>query len=173
MLFGLKNAAQAFQRLMDGILREVDFAFVYLDDILVASPDEETHKSHLRKLFSLLSSHGVFINRKKCHFARSEVQYLGHVVGERGILPNPARVQVIRDFQQPSTKVGLQRFLGMLNYYRRFVPHCSDVLEPLHAAVTAAGKAKDVGQRPRSMPSRKQRRVWRLRPCFLTQILFL
>ena len=61
MPFGLKNAAQAFQRLMDGILRDVNFVFVYLDDILIASPDEETHKKHLKSLFQLLSSHGVMI----------------------------------------------------------------------------------------------------------------
>ena len=77
MPFGLKNAAQAFQRLMDGILREVEFVFVYLDDILVASPDEATHKIHLRALFRLLSSHGIVINRKKCRFGLPEVHYLG------------------------------------------------------------------------------------------------
>ena len=60
MPFGLKSAAQAFQRLMDGILREVDFVFVYLDNILIASPDEETHKHHLRALFNLLAENGVF-----------------------------------------------------------------------------------------------------------------
>ena len=78
MPFGLKNAAQAFQRLMDGILRDVNFAFVYLDDILVASPDETSHEEDLKKLFSLLASHGVAINRKKCVFGQAEVKYLGH-----------------------------------------------------------------------------------------------
>ena len=68
MPFGLKNAAQAFQRLMDGILRDVDFAFVYLDDILIASPDEQSHKEHLRSLFRLLSAHGVAINRSDSFF---------------------------------------------------------------------------------------------------------
>ena len=68
MPFGLKNAAQAFQRLMDGMLRNIAFAFVYLDDILVASPDPTTHKKHLRELFQLLQDNGVNINRKKVCF---------------------------------------------------------------------------------------------------------
>ena len=80
MPFGLKNAAQAFQRLMDGILREVDCAFVYLDDILIASPDEKTHLHDLRKVFGLLDAHGISINHKKCVFGKSEVKYLGHLV---------------------------------------------------------------------------------------------
>ena len=76
MPFGLKNAAQAFQRLMDGILRDIDSAFVYLDDILIASPDEKTHMQELRNLFALLSSHSISINRKKCMFGQSQVKYL-------------------------------------------------------------------------------------------------
>ena len=144
MPFGLKNAAQAFQRLMDGILREINFAFVYLDDILIASPDPETHKDHLRQLFQLLSSHGVFINKKKCRFGLPEVQYLGHRVSEMGILPEPERTRAIQMYDPPTSKVGLQRFLGMLNYYRRFLQGCSGMLDPLHAAVTDAGKNKSI-----------------------------
>ena len=62
MPFGLKNAAQAFQRLMDGMLRHITFAFVYLDDILVASPNPETHRKHLHELFQLLEANGININ---------------------------------------------------------------------------------------------------------------
>ena len=68
MPFGLKNAAQAFQRLMDGMLCHISFAFVYLDDILVASADAESHRKNLRELFSLLQLNGISINRKKCVF---------------------------------------------------------------------------------------------------------
>ena len=132
MPFGLKNAAQAFQRLMDGILRDVDFAFVYLDDILIASPDEQSHKEHLRSLFRLLSAHGVAINRKKCKFGQGSVQYLGHQVSSEGVLPLPARVDAIKSFKTPDSKLSLQRFLGMINYYRRFVPGLAATLIPLH-----------------------------------------
>ena len=66
MPFGLKNAAQAFQRLMDGILRDIPFAFVYIDDILVTSRSHEEHIEHLRQLFQLLSSNGLVLNKAKC-----------------------------------------------------------------------------------------------------------
>ena len=78
-------------------------------------------KNHLRKLFGLLSLHGVFINRKKCHFGLPEVQYLGHLVTAEGILPNQDCIAAIRNFPPPDTKVGLKRFLQMLNYYPALV----------------------------------------------------
>ena len=122
-------------------MRDVNFAFVYLDDILVASPDETSHEKDLKKLFSLLASHGVAINRKKCVFGQAEIKYLGHIVSSRGISPLPARVSSLQEFPAPDSKLSLQRFLGMLNYYRRFVPGLARVLLPLTEATS--GKPKD------------------------------
>ena len=85
MLFGLKNAAQTFQRLMDGILQDLDFAFVYLDDILIASTSKLQHLEHLRRIFELLSSSALIINKSKCTFGVSELDYLGHTVTSKGI----------------------------------------------------------------------------------------
>ena len=113
MPFGLKNAAQAFQRLMDGVLRGVDFVFVYLDDILVASSSPEEHARHLRQVFSLLSANGLVVNRKKSLFGQSELHYLGHLVSADGIAPLPSRVAAIRDIPVPKSKVDLQWFLGL------------------------------------------------------------
>ena len=115
MPFGLKNAAQAFQRLMDGMLRHISFAFVYLDDILVASADEESHRKNLRELFTLLQLNGININRKKCVFGQAQVHYLGHLVTADGIQPLPSRVEDLLSFSLPDTKLGVQRFLGMIN----------------------------------------------------------
>ena len=108
MPFGLKNAAQAFQRLMDGMLRHISFAFVYIDDILVASPDPESHRKHLHELFELLSVNGININRKKSVFGKPEVKYLGHLVNQTGIRPLPSRVEDLINFPQPNTRLGVQ-----------------------------------------------------------------
>ena len=80
MPFGLKNSAQAFQRLMNGVLGGLDRVFVYLDDILVASRDMEQHVEDLREVLHRLSRAGLCVNRKKCVLAASQVTYLGHVV---------------------------------------------------------------------------------------------
>ena len=118
MPFGLKNATQAFQRLMDDVLRGITCAFVYLDDILIASKDQEANLRDLRAVFSLLASHGISINRKKCVLGKAEVKYLGHLVSARGIAPLPSRVTDLQSFPSPSSKLALQRYLGMIKYYR-------------------------------------------------------
>ena len=138
MPFGLKNAAQAFQRLMDGVFRGLDNVFVYLDDILVASVNAETHGRHLRVVMSRLKEAGLAVNPKKCVLGKPEVTFLGHRVNADGIVPLPQKVDAINDMKKPETKVELQRFLGMINYYHRFVPHLAEVLAPLHELTAGA-----------------------------------
>ena len=142
MPFGLKNSAQAFQRLMDGVLRGLPFLFVYLDDILVASPNIATHVLHVRQLLQRLSSAGLAINRDKCVFGVPSVTFLGHTVSSRGIRPLDTKVSAIRAMPRPVTKVDLQRFLGSVNFYHRFLPSIAATLAPLHALTTSAPAQK-------------------------------
>ncbi|KAK3760795.1 hypothetical protein RRG08_062809 [Elysia crispata] len=107
---------------MDGILRDVPFAFVYLDDILVASHSPREHSQHLRQIFTLLPSNGLVINRPKCIFGVDELDFLGHHVSSRGIAPLAERVSALRNSGAPKDRTSLQRFLGMINYYHRFLP---------------------------------------------------
>ena len=140
MPFGLKNAAQAFQRLMDGVLKDLDCCFVYLDDILVASTSPEQHEADLRTIFSLLTSNGLVVNIKKCVFAQSSLHFLGHLVSAAGIEPLPEKVRAIVDLPTPSDKKALERFLGMMNFYHRFLPGIAKRLAPLTEALK--GKSK-------------------------------
>lgn len=121
MPFGLKNAAQTFQRLMDNTLRGLDFCFCYLDDILIASSGEEEHRRHLKILFERLRAAGIVVNASKCVFAQKEVPFLGFLVSSQGIRPLPQKTDEIRNFPKPKTINELRRFLGMLNYYHRLL----------------------------------------------------
>jgi hypothetical protein len=85
MPFGLKNAAQTFQRLMDRLFRHLPFVFVYLDDILIASRNEREHMDHLRQVFAVLQENGLQINPAKCIFAAPSLSFLGHHVDSSGI----------------------------------------------------------------------------------------
>jgi len=140
MPFGLKNAAQAFQRLMDTVLRGLSFLFVYLDDILIFSRSEKEHKAHLHQVFQRLREHGLVISPSKCMFGVSEIDFLGHHINKHGVYPMETKVQAIKSFPKPTTTKGLQEFLGMVNFYHRFLPRAASLLEPLYCAVSSKTK---------------------------------
>ena len=133
MPFGLRNAAQTFQRFIDQITRDLEFAYVYIDDILVASKSEEEHKQHLRILFERLQMHGLTVNPAKCVFSTSSISFLGHEISPAGIKPLAGRVKGIVDFPKPTTDKMLRKFLGMINHYHRFIRNAAKTMAPLHA----------------------------------------
>ena len=141
MPFGLKNAAQAFQRFMDQVCRGLeDFVFVYIDDILIASSSPAEHLRHLRLLVKRLAEHGLVVNVAKCRFGVDVIDFLGHRVTAHGVEPLPERVEAIRQFPQPRDAKALSEFLGMVNFYHRFVPHAAALMGPLHNMSHAKGR---------------------------------
>ncbi|CAH8497729.1 unnamed protein product [Dicrocoelium dendriticum] len=130
MPFGLCNAAQTFQRFIHDVTRGQDFAYAYLDDILVASSSEQEHLEHLRALFQRLTQRGVTVNPTKCELGKSTVEFLGHVVSSSGIEVLD-KIQAIKDFPAPTSFKHLRRFCGLVNYYRRFIPRCAQLMQPL------------------------------------------
>lgn len=121
MQFGLSNAAQSFQRFMHAVTRDLEACFVYIDDVLIVSENEEEHMKHLDTLFQRLTENGLVINLNKCQFGLPAVNFLGHTISPDGISPIQEKVKTITDFPTPKTAQELRRFLGMLNYYRRFL----------------------------------------------------
>lgn len=138
--FGLCNAPATFQRLMNNIFRPHlrKFVLVYLDDILVYSRDAEEHKEHLKQVFALLQQHNLFIKTSKCEFGVDQVDFLGHVVSKDGIQMDPGKVKAVEDWPEPSgteaqKKTQMRSFLGLANYYRRFINHFARKAAPLIA----------------------------------------
>ena len=131
MPFGLRNAAQTFQRFIDQVLRGLHFCYAYIDDLLIASTSHEEHQDHLRQVFQRLNNYGVLINPSKCEFGVDTLQFLGHHIDREGIRPLAEKVQAVWDFPLPSSHRKLRAFLGMVNFYRRFLPHAADLLHPL------------------------------------------
>ena len=132
MMFGLRNAAQTCQRFVDEITRGLDFVFAYIDDFLIASETEEQHREHLRMLFQRLNHYGVVINPGKCEFGVNEITFLGHTVNAFGIKPLAERVDAIVEVPLPETVKALRRYLGMINFYRRFIPGAAKIFQPLN-----------------------------------------
>ena len=136
MPFGLRNAAQSFQRFMHQVLRGLHFIYVYLDDIIIFSKTPEEHKEHLRLLFQRLDEYGLRVKPSKCVFGVSEISFLSHDISKNGIKPSQEKVKAIQDFPPPTSIKQIQRFIGMVNYYHRFIPQLAHILAPLHAHLT-------------------------------------
>ncbi|GFW97118.1 hypothetical protein TNCV_2697401 [Trichonephila clavipes] len=132
MQFGLCNAAATFQRFIDEVLRNLPFVFAFVDDILVASSSPEEHLQHLEILFTRLQQYGLSLKPSKCIFGVTSIKFLGFKVSESGIEPLSDRVDCILNFPQPTTLTQLRRFLGLFNFYRRFVPKAAHLLAPLN-----------------------------------------
>ena len=142
MPFGLRNAGQTFQRMMDEILAGLDYCFVYYDNILVASSTVEEHELHLREVLTRLQQHGLVLNAEKCDWFQPRVSYLGHDVSTSGIKPLADCVEATRKFPPPETVQQLQTYLGIVNFYLRFLCGEAQVLKPLTDTLKGGAKGK-------------------------------
>lgn len=133
MPFGLVNASQTQQRLMDILFHaEDDKVWAYLDDIVICSATFEEHLRLLRKVMMVLKTANLTVNVDKCKFARPSLRYLGYIVDKDGLRTDPEKVEAILNFARPKTFTELKRFIGLASWYRRFVKDFSMVASPLH-----------------------------------------
>lgn len=140
MTFGLRNAAQTFQRMIDEVLRGLDFTFAYIDDIFISSTNYDEHVKHVREVLKRLQKHGLRINAEKCIFAQAEIPFLGHLVTPNGIKPLPEKVTAIANLEKPKTAQELRRFIAMITFYRRFIPHAIDTQDRLQLLINGNKK---------------------------------
>jgi len=144
LCFGLTNAPATFQRAMNAVFRKYigKFVLVYLDDILVMSRTPEEHEKHLRIVLETLRKHQLKAKLSKCEFNKPELHFLGHIVGKDGIAVDPSKIAVIERWPLPRSLKELQSFLGLVNYFRKFVEHFSTVVAPLTALAGQTGKGR-------------------------------
>ena len=129
--FGLHNAPATFQRLVDQILGDLDFVFRYIDDVVLITADFESHLKLLEEVFMRLHKNGLTLNREKCQFCRPELKYLGYIVNRQGVSVDPAKVEAITGLTTPKSVRDVRRIIGMISYYRKFIPAFSTIISPL------------------------------------------
>ena len=131
MSFGLRNAAQTFKRFRDDVLKDLDFCFAYIDDILVFSRSSQEHDQHLRTLFNQLQNYGTLLKPSKCVSRVPKISFLGYKISTMGSQPLPKCVADLQSCPSPKTVGQLRRFLGMLNFCL-FLPRAASIQAPFH-----------------------------------------
>ena len=129
---------------MDDILRPLtnSFIVVYLDEIIIFNQSWEEHLHHIPQVLQTLRQHKLCANLEKCTFGMTQVQYSGYIIDERGVYVDPAKIQVIRDWPTPTTLTELRSFLGLSNFYCRFVLGFSHITWPLSQVTKGGEKMK-------------------------------
>ncbi len=135
--FGVASAPAIFQKMMDDLLRGISGVICYIDDILVTGKDEESHANALQEVFKRLQDHGFRLKEDKCQLGMAEVEYLGHQIGQNGIRPLSHKVTAIVNAPTPTNLPELRSFLGLLNYYGKFIPDLSTMVHPLNTLLQA------------------------------------
>src|SRR6185437_3888239 len=134
MAQGLCNAPSTFQRIMDKVLGpcKYEFAFAYLDDIIIFSETWEEHVKHVSAVLERLQQFNLSVSLSKCKFAQHQVKFLGHIVGNGEVRPDPEKIEAIGRMLPPQNHSQCRSFLGLVNYYRAFVEHFAEIAKPLH-----------------------------------------
>ncbi|UYV68125.1 K02A2.6-like, partial [Cordylochernes scorpioides] len=132
MPFGISLAPEYFQRVMSIILQGMDGVMCYLDDILIFASDSKTHDRILRLVLRKLKEAKVTLNKAKCVFGVPRINFLGHILDEDGIRPDPAKIEAVARMPAPTDVHGVRRFLGMVNHLGRFVENLSEIVAPLN-----------------------------------------
>lgn len=130
--YGVASAPAIWQRAMDQILQGIPGVFCYLDDIIITGRTMEEHLERLVAVLKKLVEFGLKANREKCKFLRSFVEYLGHVISAEGLHQSPKKVKAITEMPKPQDVTQLRAFLGMVQYYAKFLPDLATHLAPLH-----------------------------------------
>jgi len=140
--FGVAAAPAIFQRAMDTLLQGVPNVICYIDDLLVTGQSDEEHLRNLEKVLHLLKEQGIRLKQEKCSFLQSEVEYLGYRIDEKGIHTSPSKLEAIQQAPTPTNTTELRSFLGLLNYYGKFIPNLSTMIYPLNALLRQGARWK-------------------------------
>ncbi|KAL8256011.1 hypothetical protein R6Q59_031078 [Mikania micrantha] len=133
MPFGLTNAPVVSMDLMNRVCRPYldKFVIVFIDDILIYSKSKEEHEQHLKLVLEILREERLYAKFSKCEWWLKEVQFLGHIVNEKGLHMDPAKIDAVKNWSTPKTPTDIRSFLGLSGYYRRFISNLYRIAVPL------------------------------------------
>ncbi|KAG0436021.1 Transposon Tf2-6 polyprotein [Dictyocoela muelleri] len=140
MPFGLTNAPYTFQKAINKILTGLKNVYCFIDDILIASPDSESHKVDVQNVLGRLFENNIAINFEKSKFGESEIEFLGHIISQKGIRPQVSKLESLK-IKVPRTKKQLEKILGLVNWFRDFIPNLSEKLADFYNKLKGKNKS--------------------------------
>uniref|UniRef100_A0A0N5BFS5 RNA-directed DNA polymerase n=1 Tax=Strongyloides papillosus TaxID=174720 RepID=A0A0N5BFS5_STREA len=135
MPMGLSGSPDTFQRIVENMMNQVHRSFVYIDDILLTSKDEDEHIKQIEKTFRFMEKYNIKITLEKTEFGKAEIKYLGFMLSENGIRPDPKKVQAIKEKEAPKNDKEVRAFIGMYSFFRRHIQNFAKIADPLHKIV--------------------------------------
>ena len=154
--FGIASAPAIFQRAMDTILQGMSGVLCYLDDTLIVGKNKEEHLATVEEVLKRLQNEGLRVNKGKCCFLTTSVQYLGHRIDANGIHATGEKLDAVLMAPVPSSVPQLRSFLGMINYYSKFIPNLATLLNPLNELLRKDVQWKWTDQREQAFKQAKQ-----------------
>lgn len=130
--YGVASAPGIFQKIMETTLAGIPGVVCFLDDILITGENNVVHKERLYEVCSRLKANGLTVSKNKCEFFCKSIEYLGYILSEEGLSTSPSKISAIEKAPTPTNVIQLQAFLGMVNYYGKYVPHLSTIAAPLY-----------------------------------------
>ncbi|XP_062608629.1 uncharacterized protein K02A2.6-like [Saccostrea cucullata] len=130
--YGIASAPALWQRAIEQVLQNIPSTQVIIDDIIVTGRTDEEHLHNLKLVLDRLQSYGLHVNLQKCEFFQAKVSYVGHEIDASGLHKSPDKIEAVKDAQRPENVSQLRSFLGLVNYYHRFLDNLSSKAGPLH-----------------------------------------
>ena len=135
MPYGVKPASGIFERFIENKLSNVPCTVVKIDDILITGKNDKEHVKNIKKVSEILNEVGALVNKSKCLFFPNEIICIGFLIDKNGIRVNPRKIDPIINMPQPTNVKQLQSFLGVVNYYSKFIPNMADIAKHLYKLI--------------------------------------
>jgi len=140
LVFGVASAPAIWQKAMDQVLQDIPGVQCYLDDILITGSTDEAHLATLRRVLRRLAQFGLRAKKEKCEFFKQSIEYCGHIIDGKGLHKSPEKIEAVIRAPAPGNVTQLRSFLGLINYYHKFLPNLSTVVHPLNNLLKAGSQ---------------------------------
>ena len=152
--FGISSASEHFQRKMSDLLADIPGVIVYIDDILIFGETQEIHDKKLEEVLSRIQKEGLTLNKAKCKFSQPKIDFLGHIIDENGVIPDPKKMEAVQKMPPPASLTELRRFMGIVNQLNKFSPRLAELSQPLRSLLSPK---QPPGLQLRMRPSRRSK----------------